>query len=147
MKHLKKAYLLLACASLLIGQFGCKTTSAVLSSTQFSESALKTDKQIKAESLALVDRAKNRAPYTGVAADADQLMTKVDHAISAEQARTKNGPTVEQWKRIKTQLTSLFGLWKKQGSCSPAFVDDARSQVGNLFDILIKTENDKRKQS
>jgi hypothetical protein len=147
MKHLKNACIVLAFASILIGQFGCSTTSSVLSSTEFSTSALKTDKEIKAESLALIDRAKNRAPYAGAATDVDQLMTKVDQAIGTEQGRTKNAPTVAQWKKIKTQLTNLFGLWKKQGTCSPAFADDAKSQVGSLFDILINTENDKRKQS
>ncbi len=133
--------------SLLLGQFGCGTTSSVLSSTEFSESALKTDKDIKAQSLALIDRAKNSAPYSGAAADVDQLMAKVDAAISTEQGRTKNAPTVGQWKKIRTQLSSLFGMWKTKGTLSPAFVDNAKSQVGSLFDILINTENDKRKQS
>jgi ribosome-associated translation inhibitor RaiA len=148
MKPLKNPCLILACASLLIGQFGCGTTaSVVLSSAQFDSSAFKTDKAIKTEALALIARAKNRAPYTDVAAAVDQLMTKVDQAIAAEQGRPKNAPTVAQWKKIKAQLSSLFNLWKSKGSLSPAFVEDAGSQIGGLFDILIKTENDKPKQS
>ena len=147
MRTLKNACVVLASASLLFGQLGCKTTASLLSSTQFSESANKTDKEIKAESLALINRAKGQAPYPGVAADVDQLMKKIDQAISSEQGRTKNGPTVAQWKKIKAQLSSFFDLWKTKGSLSPAFVDDASSQVGGLFDILIKTENDKRTHS
>jgi hypothetical protein len=151
MKPLKNACLFLACASLLIGQFGCATTekvaNTVLSSAQFDGNALKTDKAIKAEALALIARAKNHAPYTDVAADVDKLMAKVDQAIATEQGRPKNAPTVAQWKKIKTQLSSLFNLWKSKGSVSPAFADDAGSQIGGLFDILIKTENDKPKQS
>lgn len=143
MKPLKNVCALLACASLSLGQVGCSTTASLLSSTTFSETAYSTDKAIKAEALALIDRAKGKAPYAGVAADVDQLMTKIDAAISSEQARTKNVPTVEQWKKIKAQLSNLFGLWKTKGSLSPAFVDDAKTQVGSLFDILIKTENDK----
>jgi hypothetical protein len=147
MKPLKNTCLAFACAALLFGHFGCTTTESLLTSTAFSESAYKADQEIKADSLALIDRAKNRAPYTGVAADVDQLMAKVDQAITSEQGRTKNTPTVEQWKKIKAQLSNLFGLWKTKGSLSPAFVEDAKSQVGALFDILIKTENDKRTQS
>ena len=147
MKPLKHACVVLACASLLLGQLGCGTTSSVLSSTQFSESAYKADLEIKADAIALIDRAKNRAPYADATADVDRLMTKVDQAISTEQARPKNAPTVAQWKKIREQLTNLFALWKKQGSCSPAFASDAKAQVAGLFDILIKTENDKRKQS
>lgn len=144
MRSLKTTCVVLACASLLFGQFGCKTTESMLSSTQFSQSAYNTDKEIKADALALVDRAKNRAPYSGVATDADQLMQKVDQAISSEQGRTKNAPTVGQWKKIKAQLSSFFEMWKTKGALSPAFVEDAKTQVGSLFDILIKTEDAKR---
>lgn len=143
MKPLKNACIALACASLLFGQFGCKTSESLLSSTQFSQTAYNADKALKAESLALIARAKSRAPYSGVAADVDQLMMKVDQAIGTEQGRSKNDPTVAQWKKIKKQLNSLFEMWKAKGSCSPAFAEDASSQVGSLFDILIKTENDK----
>jgi hypothetical protein len=148
MKPLKNVCVVLACASLLLGQFGCETTaSAVLSSAQFDSSAYKTDKEIKAEAVALIARAKNHTPYTDVAADVDQLMTKVDQAIATEQKRPKNDPTVAQWKKIKTQLSNTFNLWKSKGSCSPAFAEDIGSQIGGLFDILIKTENDKPKQA
>ena len=147
MKPFKNFCVVLACASLLLGQFGCKTINTLTTSTEFSQSALNTDTQLKAASLALIDRAKNKAPYTGVATDVDALMAKVDGAIAAEQKRTKNAPTIAQWKKVKEQLTSLFALWKSKGTLSPAFVDNARKQVGNLFDILINTENDKRASS
>lgn len=147
MRPLKITCIALACASLLFGQFGCKTTESLLSSTQFSQSAYNTDKELKADSLALVDRAKNRAPYSGVSADVDQLMKKVDQAISSEQGRTKNAPTVGQWNKIKARLSSFFEMWKTKGSISPAFVEDATTSVGGLFDILIKTEDAKRPRS
>lgn len=147
MRPLKFTCAVLACATLLFGQFGCSTTESLLSSTQFSQSAYNTDKEIKADALALVDRAKNRAPYSGVAADVDQLMEKVDQAISSEQSRTQNAPTVGQWKKIKTELSSFFEMWKTKGLLSPAFVEDAKTQIGSLFDILIKTEDAKRQRS
>jgi hypothetical protein len=137
----------LACAALLLGQFGCGTTGSLLSSTQFSDTAYNTDKRLKTDSLALIDQAKNKAPYSSVAEDVNGLMNKIDETIATEQKRTKNAPTVAQWKKIKTQLTSLFNLWKTKGTLSPAFVDDARTQVSSLFDILINTENDKRARS
>jgi hypothetical protein len=147
MRLFKNVCAVLACASLLLGQFGCGTTTSLLSSTQFSQTAYNTDKQLKADSLALIDRAKNKAPYDSVAEDVNGLMNKIDATIATEQQRTKNTPTIAQWKKVKAQLTSLFGLWKTKGMLSPAFVDNARKQVGNLFDILIKTENDKRGSS
>jgi hypothetical protein len=147
MRYLKDASVVLAFVSLLFGQFGCKATETLMSSTQFSQSAYNTDKEIKAESLALIDRAKGQALYPAVAADVDQLMAKIDQAIASEQKRAKNAPTVAQWKKVKAQLTNLFSLWKTKGSLSQAFVQDARTQLGGLFDILINTENDKRTHS
>lgn len=144
MRPLRNVCVVLACASLLLGQFGCGTTGSLLSSTQFSDSAYNTDKRLKADSLALIDRAKNKTPYNSVAEDVNGLMNKIDETIATEQKRTKNAPTVAQWKKIKAQLTSLFNLWKTKGTLSPAFADDARTQVSSLFDILISTENDKR---
>lgn len=144
MRPIKIICAVLACASLLLGQFGCGTTGSLLSSTQFSDTAYNTDKKLKADTLALIDKAKNKAPYDSVAADVNGLMNKIDETIATEQQRTKNAPTVAQWKKIKAQLTSLFNTWKAKGTLSPAFADDARGQVTTLFDILIKTENDKR---
>lgn len=147
MRPVKHLCVALACASLLLGQFGCKTTESMLASTQFSDTAYNTDKRLKADSLALIDRAKNQAPYNSVAEEVNGLMNKIDATIATEQQRTKNAPTVAQWKKIRTRLTSLFNLWKTKGKLSPAFVEDAREQVSGLFDILINTENDKRARS
>ena len=147
MRPFRSVCVVLACGSLLFGQFGCGTTGSLLSSTQFSDTAYNTDKRLKADSLALIDRAQNKTPYNSVAEDVNGLMNKIDETIATEQKRTKNAPTVAQWKKIKAQLTSLFNLWKSRGTLSPAFVDDARAQVGGLFDILINTENDKRARS
>ena len=147
MRLLKNACVVLACASLLFAQFGCSSTKELMSTTHIRPERLNTDKKVKADSLALLDRAKNRAPYSGVAADVDQLMQKIDKAITSEQARTKNVPTVAQWKTIKAQLSKLFDQWKTKDSLSPAFVDQSKTQVAELFDTLIKTEEDKQKST
>lgn len=143
----KNAWIILACAALLFGQSGCQQLGGVFTSTKFDQTAYNTDKEIKDEALALVDRAKGRARYTSAADDVDQLMKKIDNAISAEQQRTKNAPTVEQWKKLKTQLSKHFDLWKTKGALSPVFVVDAKKQMGDLFDIIIKTEDAKRPRS
>jgi hypothetical protein len=147
MRPFKRLSVVLACASLLLGQFGCKTTESLMSSTEFSDSAYNTDKRLKADALALIDRAKKQTSYNSVAADVNGLMNKIDETIATEQQRMKNAPTVAQWKKIRAQLTSLFNMWKTKGTLSPGFVDNARGEVSRLFDILINTENDKRARS
>jgi hypothetical protein len=143
-KHSAWLALSLAGFSLLFGFSSCETTTNLVSSTHFSQNAYDTDKQLKDESLALIDKAKGRTAYSSVADDVAALMQKVDSAIAAEKVRTKNAPTVAQWQTIKSQLSHFFNLWKTKGTLSPAFVDEGKKQVSTLFDTLIATEEDKR---
>lgn len=143
-KHCAWLALSLTGFSLLLGFAGCETAGSLVSSTQFSQNAYDTDKQLKDESLALIERARNRTAYSTVADDVTALMQKIDTAIAAEKVRTKNAPTVGQWQTIKSQLSHFFDLWKTKGSLSPAFVDESKKQVSTLFDTLIATEGDKR---
>lgn len=142
-QSLKNVWVIAACAALLAGQSACQQMGGLFTSTKFNETAFNRDKDIKGEALLLIDRAKGRARYTGAADHVEQLMKKIDNAIDAEQQRTKNAPTVEQWKKLKTQLNNFFALWKSKGALSPAFVVDAKKQMSDLFEIIIKTENAK----
>lgn len=129
---------------LLLAFSGCETATNLALSTHFSQNAYDTDKQLKDESLALIDKAKGRTNYSNVADNVATLMQKIDSAIGAEKVRTKNTPTVAQWQTIKSQLSHFFDLWKTKGTLSPAFVDEGKKQVSTLFDTLIATEEDKR---
>jgi hypothetical protein len=106
----------LAGFSLLFGFSSCETVGNLASSTHFSQNAYGTDKELKDQSLALIDKAKDRASYSTVADDVAAL----------------------------TQLSHFFDLWKTKGTLSPAFVEQGRKQVSDLFDTLIRTEEDKR---
>ncbi len=130
--------------SMLFGFSCCETAGNLLSTTHFSQSAYDTDKELRDESLALIDKAKHRTRYSKVAGKIEALMQKIDNAIGAEKGRTKNAPTVAQWETIKSQLSHFFDLWKTKGTLSPAFVDEGKNQVSGLFDTLIRTEEDKR---
>jgi hypothetical protein len=143
-KHSAWLALSLAGFSSLLGFSGCETAATLASSTHFSQTAYDTDKQLKDESLALIDKAKDRTAYSSVANDVPALMQKIDSAIGTEKVRTKNAPTVAQWQTIKSQLSHFFDLWKTKGTLSPAFVDEGKKQVSTLFDTLIATEEDKR---
>jgi hypothetical protein len=143
-KHNARLALSLAGFSLLFGFSSCETATNLVSSTHFSQNAYDTDKELKNASLALIDKATNRAPYSNVAADVAALMQKIDNAIGAEKSRTKNEATIAQWQTIRSQLSHFFDLWKKKGALSPAFVDEGKKQVSTLFDTLIATEGDKR---
>jgi hypothetical protein len=143
-KHSVWLALSLAGFSLLFGFSSCETAANLASSTHCSQNAYDTDKQLKDESLALIDKAKDRTSYSSVGDNVAALMQKIDNAIGAEKGRTKNAPTVAQWETIKSQLSHFFDLWKTKGTLSSGFVDEGKNQVSGLFDTLIRTEEDKR---
>jgi hypothetical protein len=143
-KHSAWLAVSLAGFSMLFGFSSCETAGNLLSTTHFSQSAYDTDKELRDESLALIDKAKHRTRYSKIAGKVEALMQKIDNAIGAEKGRTKNAPTVAQWETIKSQLSHFFDLWKTKGTLSPAFVDEGKKQVSGLFDTLIRTEEDKR---
>ena len=143
-KHSASLAVSLAGFSMLFGFTSCETAGNLLSTTHFSQSAYDTDKELRDESLALIDKAKHQTRYSKVAGKVEALMQKIDNAIGAEKGRTKNAPTVAQWETIKSQLSHFFDLWKTKGTLSPAFVDEGKKQVSGLFDTLIRTVEDKR---
>lgn len=91
-KHSAWLVVSLAGFSMLFGFSSCETAGNLLSTTQFSQSAYDTDKELRDESLALIDKAKHRTRYSKVAGKIEALMQKIDNAIAAEKGRTKNAP-------------------------------------------------------
>ena len=142
-RSLTNLWLMLACASLLLGESGCTPIGPLVSSTQFSQAAYDKDKELKNQTLELIDRAKKGTRYKNVSNDVDKLRTEIDSAIEFEQGRQKNAPTIGQWKIIKSKLVELFELWKTKGTLSSTFVEEAKAQISELFDSLIKTEEEK----
>jgi hypothetical protein len=143
-KHSAWLALSLAGFCTLFGFSSCQTAANLLSSTHFSQTAYDTDRELRDESLALIDKAKHRTRYSKVAGKIEAVMQKIDDAIGAERGRTKNDSTVAQWETIKSQLSHFFDLWKTKGTLSPTFADQGKNQVSGLFDTLIRTEEDKR---
>ena len=142
----QSAWLALSLAgfSMLFGFSSCETATNLVSSTHFSQNAYDMDKELKDESLALIDKAKYRTRYSLIADDVEVPMQKIDNAIGTEDGRTKNLPTIAEWETIRSQLSLLFDLWKTKETLSPAFVDKAKKQFSALFDTLVQTEKDKR---
>ena len=146
MKALLKNYggVLAVCAAFLILETGCKVWDSITTTARFSESAYETAKSVKAKSLALFDKAKGRAAYAAFAKEDASLMQQFDTAIASEQKRSKNLPSVEQWRTSKAQMRRFLDLWKKKEKLSPTFVDGEKKQAEKIFDKLLQTEQEKR---
>src|SRR5262249_899654 len=62
--------------------------------------ACDTDKELKDESLALIDKARDRTGYSSVSADVAALMQKIDSAIAAEKVGRRTLPPLRNGKRL-----------------------------------------------
>jgi hypothetical protein len=131
-------------AAVLISMTGCQTVENFFATAQYSESAYQTAKSVKEKSLALIDKARDRADYAAFVKEDAQLMEQFDSAIASEQRRPKNRPSVEQWKTMKAEMRRFLDLWKTKGKLSPAYIDQQKPLVEKHFETLIKTEQEKR---
>lgn len=131
-------------AAVLISVTGCQVVGNLFATSKYSESSAQSAKSVKEKSLALLDKARDRAEYAGFMKEDAQLMEQFDSTIASEQHRPKNRPTVEQWKSLKAEMRRFLDLWKTKGKLSPTFVDEQKKLVETHFDTLIKTEQEKR---
>ncbi len=131
-------------AAIIISVTGCQVLGNFFATAHYSESASQTAKSVKEKSLALIDKARDRADYADFMKQDAQLMEQFDSAIASEQQRAKNRLSVEQWKAMKAEMRRFLDLWKTKGKLSPAFVDQQKPLVEKHFETLIKTEQEKR---
>ena len=131
-------------AAIIISVTGCQVVGNFFATARYSDTAYQTAKSVKEKSLALIDKARDRADYADFMKQDAQLMEQFDSAIASEQQRAKNRPSVEQWKAMKAEMRRFLDLWKTKGKLSPAFVDQQKPLMEKHFETLIKTEQEKR---
>ncbi len=121
--------------------------------TNYDPTSYKNATDIKAESLLLMDKAID-PPNTLAMARIEDLRVKLSQAYEYEAG--KEGPnqiTVKQWKILNDPEGGLLGGFLKrwegtQGTetgLKPGFVEEAKDQVKDAFDQIIKLESAKVK--
>lgn len=128
---------------LLIGG-GCSPLSP-----EYSLEAYKAATTLKAETLALVDKADQ--PYSAHAKEVEVLSTRIDAAYEFAAGRPLNQTAAQQWQILRSPDRNLYGgfvaHWRSQGRVSPAFRDNAKELIGQAFDYIICLEANRQKST
>ncbi len=105
--------------------------------------------ELKVTSLQLMSNA--TTAYNLHKIDADKLLLEMDKQIEYEKNKPNNEISYAMWQIIRDGEKNLLGgfikRWSEKSSFSTVFVDEAKKQVSNAFDVLIQYEVKKDKQS
>ena len=111
----------------------------------FDPVAFEQTKALKAEALALMDRATE--PYGEHRVEVDTLRAHLARAYAREQGRPNNEKTLQQWGILTAPqghlLAGFLALWERRSVLDVAFIDEARVQVADAFDEITGLENGK----
>lgn len=131
----------LAQIAILFLLVGCGTTTA-----PFDQTAQLNAQQLKAQTLALIDKSGNK--FTASQNDVAALVAKYDAAASAAASVEKNEPVTQAWGIIRGpqsgSAVEYFNTWKKRGAMRPAIRAEKKAQIGRHFDYLICLESAKQ---
>jgi hypothetical protein len=101
---------------------------------------------LKADTLALIDRAGD--PYDSHAVQVDALTARIDQASALAASTPQNSLAARQWSVLRDPERGLYGgtikLWRTQGALSPTYRDQKKIQIGRAFDYIACLEINKQ---
>ena len=112
----------------------------------YSPTAYKNATSLKAETLALMDRA--TTPYADNEKKIDVLMVEIDKAYEYVHGIPSNDLSARQWAILKKPdgalLGRFFGRWQSEGTLRPPYIEEFRGIVSDAFDEIICLEANKK---
>ncbi len=104
---------------------------------------------IKVDAARLMDKA--TTPYTENEVEVEEVKIALEKMLIYEQNKPNNGISYEMWKLLsdddKNLLAGFLKRWKEKGTFSPIFLQESKAQVTEAFDILIRYEGKKDKET
>jgi len=100
----------------------------------------------KIQALNLMDLGQEE--FTSHTAEVAQLEQKLADRLSYEKAKKKNEITTKMWEVLNNDnklIKSYLALWKQKGTLSPFFINEAKPQIEEAFNLLIQYEEKKDK--
>jgi hypothetical protein len=108
----------------------------------YSPTAYKNATALKAETLALMDKA--TAPYPDNEGKVEALMVEIDKAYEYVHGFPSNDLSARQWAILKKPdgdlLGRFFGRWRSEGTLKPAYISEFRGIISDAFDEIICLE-------
>ncbi|MCU0733149.1 MAG: hypothetical protein MUE84_16400, partial [Hyphomonas sp.] len=113
----------------------------------FNQKAYELSTATKAEALALMDKATEPAEKHTPTIQALQL--NLDKGYEYARGRPQNEESTKQWEILRDpQRNSIGGFlakWQEEKQLTTTFIEQARPQISDGFDLVIELESGKRK--
>jgi hypothetical protein len=118
--------------------------------TSRNQSALQNASMLKAETLALLNKA--TGSYAAHAQQVSNLNVRLEQAFDLERSRPNNTTTVQMWDTLLHVNPQLPGSgiyprfikqWKTKDTLKPAYIADKKENVAAAFDKIISLESAK----
>lgn len=154
MKHLKSFQNNIAIKSLSLKSiFGIVFMAIILTSCNslktavFDQYSYQQAISIKVESLNLMDEAIEE--YAEHALDIEKLQLDLQKMVEYEKNKPDNEVSYAMWKTIandeRNLLAGFLKRWKEKNQLSQVFIDEAKIQVSESLDLIVKFEANKNK--
>ena len=115
-------------------------------SAPFDQLAYQNAANVKAQALALIDRAGEK--YATRRAEAEALIAEIDRAYSYAQSRPNNQIATQAWEVIRNpqggSVVAYVRTWQQRGSLPPAFRLEKRRQLAGHLDYVVCIEANKQ---
>jgi hypothetical protein len=112
----------------------------------YSPTAYKNATGLKAETLALMDKA--TSPYSDNEGRIEALMVEIDKAYEYVHGIPSNGLSARQWEILKKSDGALLGRffrrWRSQGILKQAYISEFKGMISDAFDEIICLEANKK---
>jgi hypothetical protein len=111
----------------------------------YSERSYHYATELKARSLALIDRSAN--PFRTEKAEVEAVMVEIDAAYEYAAGLPRNAVSARQWDLMRAPEEGLMGgfvaLWREQGTLGAFFREERKTQVRRAYDRIICLEANK----
>lgn len=142
MKQIKHIIVLIVISSAILSCDSLKT--AVYDQYSYQKTV-----EIKVEASSLIDKA--TTPYTDHLQYIGELGLEIQKIVEYEKNKPNNEITYAMWKVLadkdKNLLVGFFKRWKDKGQLNAFFVEEAKAQIIEAMDLLIKYEAKKDKET
>ncbi|MDA8242141.1 MAG: hypothetical protein M0Z67_17455 [Nitrospiraceae bacterium] len=112
----------------------------------YSPSAYKNATGLKAETLALMDKA--TTPYPDNEGKVEVLMVEIDKAYEYVHGIPSNNLSARQWAILKKSdgdlLGRFFARWRSEGTLKPVYINEFKEIISDAFDEIICLEANKK---
>lgn len=132
-----KIYFILLCTVTTISS--CTSTSSLYDHYTYTETI-----EIKLQTLSLMD--KSDTAFSTHENEVIALKNELEKMLIYERGKGKNEITQKMWEVLNNDnklVLSYLTLWEQKGSLNTAFIQEAKPQIEEAFNILIQYEEKK----